>query len=145
MNEVAANRNLRAEWTDNPELRRSIQDELRNWASWSFERGNQHGYPSQQPWYTPPRDARDRPPPPPPCNVPEAEETEGHMVLWSRIIKQSCNPHRAHMENLILALKLHYTTKRPAGEKAKIMDVSTRTFWRYLDEAEFRFWAISWA
>ncbi|MFW6024038.1 MAG: hypothetical protein ACOC8P_00285 [Dichotomicrobium sp.] len=134
-------RDLRAEWDSDTELRKSIQRELNNWARWSHWSENL-GHASQQPWYTKPKDARDRPPPPPVPNVEEAEETEAHLVLWARIIRQEDNPIRRHLENLLLALKMHYLTEMAAYMKARIIGVSRRRFYQMIEEAEYRFWVI---
>ena len=142
MTETATKRNLRAEWTDNTELRRSIQDELRNWATWSFERNNHHGYPQAVPWYTPPRDARDRPPPPPPCNVLDAEETEGWFRFWRTLARKAKSPDRDHIALLIRIVRLHYLTGKTGLTKARIVGVSRPHYYRLLAEAEYRYWVI---
>lgn len=142
MTETTTKRNLRAEWSENKELRRSVQDELRNWAIWSFERNNEHGYPTQQPFYTPPRDQRDKQPPPPPCNVREAEETEGFFRLWRTLAREASPDVKQHLATLMLVAKLHYLTGKTGQTKARIAGVSRPRYYRLLEEAEYRYWVI---
>lgn len=142
MGEATCKRDLRAEWNDNPELRHAVKEELRNWATWSFEKNNEHGYPSQQSWYTPPRDQRDKPPPPPPCNVREAEETEGWFRFWRTLAREADPIARKHLVTLMLIIRLHYLTGKTGQTKAKIVNVSRPHYYRLLDEAEYRYWVI---
>lgn len=141
MVEVKQHRDLRSEWDNSPELKRSIKDELENWAHWSHDAGTSKY--AKQPWYTPPRDQRDKPMPPPPCDVKLAEETEGFFRLWRTIARAADPRTKHHLATLIVAVKLHYLTGKSAQTKAKILSVSRREFYRLLDEAEYRYWVIA--
>ena len=139
---TTAPRNLRAEWDDSPELRQSVKEELRNWAQWSRERPMRAPY-DRQPWYTPPRDQRDKRLPSAPCDAGLAEETEGCLLRWRDSFNEYGLEGSGHIAAIMFAFDLHYLTKKTAIEKAEILSVSRSKFYRLLDEAHFEYWAAS--
>lgn len=125
-------------WDNSPELRATVESDLRNWAVWSFGWGTRPlGYPQEQPFSQSPKS------PSPPCDVERAEETESKLVLW-RLLAKECEPHyRKNQVKLMAALKLHYLSNLAAHSKAKALGVSRTQFYRLLDEAHYVFWLVS--
>ena len=126
----------RATWDNSPELRDSVRDLLTEWG-YAMRGGLPDlGYPHEQPFSVTPSKAA-------PCY--DADKVDSVNVTLSAWMMEQRRKHisidkRRESMRLILTLRFHFTSDRPAEAKAKAMNVSKRTFWRRVDEAMYRFW-----
>jgi len=127
----------RATWDNSPELRESVRRDLEQWGK--AQRGGMPdlGYPHEQPFSVSPGPAT-------PTFDPElVQAITDSLTLWRLTLRSMPNDDRkAKLLQLLVALKQHYITDKPAEANAKIFGVSRRTFWRWVDDATFRFWVL---
>jgi len=137
--------NLRAVWENQHDnsIKRTVDDELSNWGRYYRDNGPNIGYPTQVPYYVPPRDPRDKPQRREPPDAIKAEWTEDQFVMWRLMIKQSPPHIREHMERLHDIAVLRYVDRLTMGEVGEAVGISRRHTYRLQDELLFRYWAIS--
>lgn len=130
-------RDKRYLWDNAPELRDAVRDDLTEWGK--AVRGGMPdlGYPSRCPGITEDNTKLFR------YDVDKVDDITRTFVDWNqRLSKMGDVNKRREGGRLILTLRFHFTSDRPAEAKAKVIGVSRRTFWRRVDEGMFRFWRL---
>lgn len=149
MGEAAAKQrtrpDYRAMWENQHDnsIKREVEEELTNWGRYYRDTGPNIGYPTQQPYYTPPRDQRDKPPPRQPPDANQAEWTEDQFVIWRLIAKESPPHIREHLDRLHDLAVLRYVERRTMAGVGKAIGVGRAHTYRLKDELLFRYWVIS--
>lgn len=134
---------LRATW-DNAKntLKKSVEEELINWAFWSSGGAPDLGHAHKTNFYSQMKGAT-APAPAPVVNIEQAEHTEDMLVMWRLVARNSEPDKRARLADLLRVLKMHFLSPRPVEVKREILGMSRARYYRLLDDAMYRYWVLS--
>ena len=127
----------RALWSESPELRDSVKDDLIEWGRAQKGGFPDLGYPQNPPFTVEPQRM------PPAYDADKVDAITDTLTMWNLVQRMmGTDKQRAMAWRLRAILIAHFISNAPAESIAKKFRISRRTFWRQLDEAMYRFWRM---